>query len=101
MADSYIRGCAPGTSTTIADLVTTPGGASVSIRNMHASVDLYITGSSTNTAVSQAFPIAGGKTYSFVLNGDEAVYGWSSNATVTLSCAVFRTNFRGTQALGS
>ena len=101
MADSYQKACPPGSVATIADLVTTVGGAAVSIRNMHADQVLYITGNSTNTLHSLAFPIAGGRTFSCVLNGDETIYGFSAVSTVTISAAVFRTNFKGVGHVGS
>jgi len=91
MADAYQKACPPGSAALVADLSTLPGGASVTIRNPHASVDLYLGGS--DVASTTGLVVPAGKAVSMVLDGGETVYGRSSNTTVTLTVQVFRSNF--------
>lgn len=101
MAQSYQVQCPPGTAALIAG--DTKGGAGrYLIRNNHASVELMIGGdenelandASSNpqgTSVTTGYTLAGATAITIVIGGHEAIYARSANATVTVSCTVFRT----------
>lgn len=101
MAYSYQKSCFPGTTTILADLATTGGGASVTILNSHATEPLYLSGDENpgvNAGVAGSattgLRLAAGQTFSTVLNGGEIIYGRSGTSTVTISAHVFRSNSR-------
>lgn len=101
MARSYQMSCFPGTTTVLADLVTKPGGASVTILNSHATEPLYLSGDENPKAnagvagsTSTGYRVAAGQSFSTVLNGDEIIYGISGTSTVTVVAHVFRSNSR-------
>ena len=108
MARSAQISVGPGSAVVLAGS-TVGGGTSVTLLNPHASVDLYVGGDENQAAVgggtalssSSGFRVAAGKALSCVLEGNEVLYGISSNATVTLSVHVFKTMHRTTQAFGS
>jgi hypothetical protein len=100
MADAYQKSCFPGSVSLIADQETTPGGPGVLLQNLHASETAWLTGSSSTTALAHAFKLAAGKTVAVALGGGEKIYGFSGNATVTLTVAVFRTNFPSAGSIG-
>ena len=91
MANAYQKACYPGSVTTLADMVTLAGGASVTIENLHATEPLYVGGDTTVTTAN-GFRIAAGKALGVAINGDEAIYGISGTSTVTVTAAIFRTN---------
>lgn len=92
MADAYQKACYPGSTTTLADMVTLVGGPSVTILNTHPTEPLHVGGSAT-VAATTGFRIAAGKALSIVLSGStEYVFGISGTSTVTVTAAVFRTN---------
>lgn len=100
MAYSYQVSVAPGV-TTLADMVTTRGGAAVTI--LADTTDIYIGGdenqlksNTTSKALttSTGFKLAAGAAYSTVLDGNEVLYAISSISTVTVTAYVFRSNSR-------
>lgn len=101
MARSVQVGVGPGAAVLLAD-ETKGGGLSVTLLNPHASVDCLIggdenqitgqTGYGTTLGTNSGFRLAAGKTLSLVLDGNEQLWGLSTNATVTLSIHVFRAN---------
>lgn len=111
MALSYQVSCAPGSLTTIADMVTLGGGGTVTITNHHATEVLLIGGdvneddtgmkarTRTTLTVATGFRIAAGDSFTTVLTGSEVIYGRGGNTTATCSVSVFRTNYiRGGQS---
>lgn len=99
MADVARKACYPGSVTTLADMVTLAGGASVTIRNIHATEPLYI-GGDANVTASTGLIIAAGKQFSCVIDPSEEIYGISGTSTVTVTAAIFRTNTYNPTSLG-
>jgi hypothetical protein len=103
MARSYQVACPPGSAALVADLETTAGGARVTVQNTHASEILFLGGDENQLGTSQGgasltdatgYRLTAGSSLTVTLNGGEAIYGRSNNATVTISASVFRSNFR-------
>lgn len=101
MARSYQQSCFPGTTTVLADLVTRPGGATVTILNSHATEPLYLSGDENPGAnagvagsTTTGMRLAAGQYYTTTLLGNEKIYGISGTSTVTISAHVFRSNYR-------
>lgn len=99
MADAYHKTVAPGSLTTIADTVTTPGGPAVLIQNLHATEPVWLTGGTT-TITAYAFRVAAGKTVGVVLGGDDRISGFSGTSTVTTTVAVFRSTYPSAGSYG-
>ena len=111
MALSYQVSCAPGSLTTIADMVTLGGGGTITLTNHHATEVLLIGGDvnentdgskariPTTLTVATGYRIAAGDSFTTVLAGGEIIYGRGGNSTATCSVSVFRTNYiRGGQS---
>ena len=100
MADAYQKSCVPGSVTLLADQETLPGGPSVLIQNLHATETIWLTGSSSSTALATAFKLGAGKVVGVALGGGERIYGFSGTSTVTSTAAVFRTNYPAPGSFG-
>lgn len=110
---SYQVGCPPGSVGTLADMVTLGGGGTVTIKNNHASVAVMIGGDENEDTTGQkirtpapvslttGWELGAGKILTVSLGGGEALYGRSTNATVTVSVSILRSTFPfGSQSVG-
>ncbi len=104
MARSYQVACAPGTKAVIADMTTKQGGQRVTILNSHATEPLVVggdenelTGDGVGTlSTSTGYRIAAGASATFLIDGNETIYGRGATSTVTITVHVFRTNAKVT-----
>lgn len=101
MARTYQVSCPPGSKALLADMTSLGGGQSVTVFNSHATEPLYVGGdenedtrisSSTTLSTSTGLKIPAGQAFSFLLDGNESVYGRSGTSTVTITAHVFRSN---------
>ena len=90
----------PGTVATLAGS-TLGGGLSVTVFNTHATEPMILGGDENGLQGGQAvaagvgMKLAAGKYFSCVLDGNETITAISGTTTVTVTAAVFCTNFRG------